>query len=612
MRKIYLLLIALCCFNLVNAEPHDGEPCGINMDWVFYDGTQVLFLQGSGAMYDYTGEKVVPWAEYCNQIKEIDYERGEGKSTFTSIGAGAFSDCVNLESVDIPATVTLIGESAFNSDTKLKSFTFHEGMKIGNFAFYRSGLTTVTIPADVTIGVSTFAKCSNLTTFIVDENNKKLCASGGVLYSNDKQILYNFPPADIMNRSAYTISDVTTQIGNSAFAYSKLTDVTIPATVTIIGSEAFAEMPNLKTLTCYATTPPVIYGNTFEETDISSATLYVPYGMENAYSKADGWRNFGSIKTLIPTGKCGDNITWTFNTSTKELVLTGTGAVNDYIEVEAPWTPLAEFIVGLKIGKNITSIGERAFYNLYALTTVSGMEDVVCIADEAFAWSGIENIPLGDKVETIGTGAFHACGMLAGTINIGPKVASIGSGAFTRCHNITSFAVNANNEKYIGYQDALYSADMRVLLVYPAGKTEETLAIPDGVRTIAQGALTWSDFLKEISIPASVETMENDNFSYMYKLSKVYSLATLPPVTTDVDCFYLQANATLYVPKGAVADYTTAVGWDNFGTIVEIEKEAIPQTQSVQNDANSKIIRQGQLIIRKNGKLYNVVGTELK
>ena len=72
-----------------------------------------------------------------------------------------------MENINIPAGVTTIGECAFQACTSLNSVTFAEGSQlssIGEGAFYQCmGLTDITIPAGVTtIGESAFWKCDKL------------------------------------------------------------------------------------------------------------------------------------------------------------------------------------------------------------------------------------------------------------------------------------------------------------------------------------------------------------------------------------------------------------------------------------------------------------------
>ena len=83
----------------------------------------------------------------------------------TAIGSEAFAKCTSLASVSIPEGVTAIGSEAFAKCTSLASVSIPEGVtKIGYKAFYGcTSLTSVAIPASVTkIGEEAFNGCTAL------------------------------------------------------------------------------------------------------------------------------------------------------------------------------------------------------------------------------------------------------------------------------------------------------------------------------------------------------------------------------------------------------------------------------------------------------------------
>ena len=110
---------------------------------------------------------------------------------------------------------------------------------IGDFAFYAStGLTSVTIPGSVTkIGSEPFAFCTNLTAIRVDPANTSYSDVAGVLCSNDRRTVLEYPCGKAGN---YTIPDGVTSIGDSAFNRCiNITSLVIPNSVTNIGYMAF-------------------------------------------------------------------------------------------------------------------------------------------------------------------------------------------------------------------------------------------------------------------------------------------------------------------------------------------------------------------------------------
>ena len=85
----------------------------------------------------------------------------------TSIGALAFSDCMNLKSIIIPNSVMSIGGYAFSGCTNLTNITIPDSVtNIDWYAFSGcNSLTSITIPDSVTsIGDSAFLYCKHLKT----------------------------------------------------------------------------------------------------------------------------------------------------------------------------------------------------------------------------------------------------------------------------------------------------------------------------------------------------------------------------------------------------------------------------------------------------------------
>ena len=96
-----------------------------------------------------------------------------------------------------------------------------------------------------------------------------------------------------------------TTIGAYAFEFTpNVTSVTIPSTVSIIGSGAF-NAQNYSSITCKAVIPPSIaartsneeYKHFFQNVDFT-IPLYVPVASVNAYKAADYWKDFTNILSI--------------------------------------------------------------------------------------------------------------------------------------------------------------------------------------------------------------------------------------------------------------------------------------------------------------------------
>ena len=162
-------------------------------------------------------------------------------NSVTSIAGWAFYNS-GLISVTIPNSVISIGESAFSNCDRLTTVTIPNSVvSIGESAFSNCDrLTTVTIPKSVTsIGGMAFSGCDGLTMINVESGNNHYKSIDGILFDFDATTLIQYPIGN--DRTSYIIPNSVTSIGNSAFcSCGELTSVTIPNSVTTIGNSAFS------------------------------------------------------------------------------------------------------------------------------------------------------------------------------------------------------------------------------------------------------------------------------------------------------------------------------------------------------------------------------------
>ena len=226
------------------ASAYDAEINGIYYN---FSGSEAMvtykeYDADDGCYYsDYIGAVVIP--------SSVTYY---GRTyTVTSIGENAFSRCSDLTSVTIPNSVTSIGGGAFAECSGLTSVTIPNSVtRIGDFAFeFCSDLTSITIPNSVTsIGIGAFYYCSGLTSVTIPNSVTSIgryafegtgwynAQPDGILYLDNWLIGYKGtePTGDV------TINSGTRGIADSAFyGCSSLTSVTIPNSVTSIGSNTF-------------------------------------------------------------------------------------------------------------------------------------------------------------------------------------------------------------------------------------------------------------------------------------------------------------------------------------------------------------------------------------
>ena len=129
---------------------------------------------------------------------------------------------------------------------------------------------------------------------------------------------------------------------------------------------------------------------------------------------------------------------------------------------------------------------------------------VICIYDNAFfANTRAKKIVISENSRVIGNGAFFSCDSLE-EIFVPKCVESIGYAAFSCCERLKNISVAKDNPSYREIDGVVFSNDMTILEGYPAGKTDTTYVIPNGVKYIGEWAFGSCDQLINITLPDGI------------------------------------------------------------------------------------------------------------
>ena len=371
-----------------------------------------------------------------DSVTSLDIPATLNGYTVTSIGSDdwRYSGFAHLTSITIPDSVTSIGDYAFSVCSSLTSITIPNSVtSIGYEAFYESGLSSVKIGNGVTyIGEDAFKYCGKLT---------------NVIMGNSIEIIDNCAFCGCESLKSITIPDSVTSIGYEAFYdCESLSSIIIPENVTSIGRSAFYNCSGLTSVVMPKNITSIGY-STFSGCTNKNLKIYLLGEITDIESKAFSdvvgkvYVRDSSIIVALPStvtpillndyGDCGDDAMW-FLDSNGVMTILGSGSINN--ELGAPWRDYNEDITSVVIEKNITNIGDYAFYSC----------------------SNLSNITIPDSVTSIGNSAFKDCYSLT-SVTIPKSVTSIGEGAFDGCETLTikcyrgSYAeqyAKENNVKY--------------------------------------------------------------------------------------------------------------------------------------------------------------------
>lgn len=142
-----------------------------------------------------------------------------GNGTCALVGLGECTDAYVIVPKESPDgdTVIEVAKDAFKNCAAIKGIEFPETVsKIGSYAFYGSGLKSVSITAKISsIGSYAFCGCRSLEEIEVDEDNTAYSSSGGVLYNKSGSTLITYPAGK--DENFCIISSDVTEIANMAF-----------------------------------------------------------------------------------------------------------------------------------------------------------------------------------------------------------------------------------------------------------------------------------------------------------------------------------------------------------------------------------------------------------
>ena len=334
------------------------------------------FLDYNGNLYTKDRKTLL---KYCSGKKDTSFVV---PSEVTVIGANAFNDSKNLESITLPSGLKSIQLNGFSDCSNLQSIDFPENLQyIGDSAFNLcTSITEIEIPSNVqSFGSGVFGNCTSL---------KKSIFEDGVVVVGES-MFYNC---------------------------TSLSWVSLPESVEEIYSGAFQSCEGLKCVS-------------YDGTEAEWKKVIV--AEKNDVLKTVDFQFYLDISIFAYTENSDETLTITSCSKT-----TGEVVMPDYIYGKPVISIAANTFYGSRISsivfpKNLKNIYASAFEYCYGLTNITCPDSLRIISPDAFSnCVNLKNVKLNEGLVEIGAYAFKGCASLT-EITIPSTVTTIRDFAFT-------------------------------------------------------------------------------------------------------------------------------------------------------------------------------------
>ncbi len=554
--------------------------CGDSLTYSFDRSTGKMTISGTGAMDKYDSDDDAPWYAFKDCITTLAVEDG-----VTSVSRMAFCYSANLTSATMAGSVADIGYFAFQNCPSLASVTVlnpacvigdsdHDVFQGCNTPVLKGwpGSTAQTYAgysdSNVTFeSLSTSGSCGENVTYSFDPVTGTLTISGTGIMMNylnfitEKPGWYAFREAiqrivveeGVASIGVYAFRELTNLVDvslpnsldyietNSFNGCTSLTIVLCPKNIYYIGYEAFINCSSLANVVIY-NQDASIGADTFKN---CSPALTI-HGWADSTAQTYAQENGITFDAFETSGSCGDNLTWSFDASTGELSIGGTGDMTVFgAATEVPWYNIRESVTSVNIGSGVTSVSKRAFYQCTGLTSVT--------------------IP--SSVTNIGFWAFRDCTGLTSVTIMNPAcvIGDSDHDVFQGCNTpVLKGWPGSTAETYAGYADSNVTFESLGALsgscgdnvTYSFNPTTGVMTISGTGRMTDYSALnqpwpwdTYVESIRSIAIGDGVTNIGNDAFMYGYGLTSV----TIPNSVTNIGATafaYCTGLTSVTIPDG--------------------------------------------------------------
>ena len=501
--------------------PESVESLGYNalnfpLKEITWNAINLTYSGGIPTMYNYQivsqiekvtiGNKVQTLPEYFvaySKITSISYP-----SSLRTIGDNAFKGCTGLTVLSFPNYVT-VGHNAFANCTGLKKITIPE--YVGTY--YQDSFTGCTSVEELI--------WNNIDFYWADGSSAQMIPATNitkVTFGNTVKII----PAGILKNSkisSVTLPASVTTIGASAFENcSLLSAVVLPKSVATIGDYAFRSCTGLTSLT-------IPENLTSIGTNAFSGCNSITQLTWNAINLTT---NGGISTSNITKVTIGSNVKTIPSNFVSNSKITSISIPSSVTTIGPSAFQGCANLTSVTIPSSVNSWGSSMFKNCTSLKTVSLPSNLTFITQEMFyGCTSLTSAPLPANVTSIGNSAFYNCTGLT-ALTIPEKLNSIGSSAFYGCSNITQLTWNAINLTTNG---GITTSNITKVTIgdkvqtipsnFVSGSKITSVSFPSGVKSIGASAFASCTSLTSATLPTAITSIESNTFQNCTSLKAI-------------------------------------------------------------------------------------------
>lgn len=203
---------------------------------------------------------------------------------------------------------------------------------------------------------------------------------------------------------------------------------------------------------------------------------------------------------------------------------------------------------GVTLPEGIRQVGRYAFSQCHNLEAVNLPNTIDSIGDGAFSGcESLQSLTLPTSIAYLPNGICGGCTSLQ-TIHIPSNIRFVKYPQyFGNCTQLTAFTVDADHPLYTAVDGAIYTRDLKTLVLWPTAKDMgATATIPAGTEVLGISSL-YDSRIKDISLPVSLRTVGEAAF-----YDSTVEHIQLPDMTDSIGriafCYCLNLK-TLTLPK---------------------------------------------------------------